>query len=321
MKNISKKLIVTIALLVLPVLASAKPYEGKKVLFIDSYHQGYAWSDGITAGVENALKETGAELKIVRLDTKRNTDEAFKAEAGRKAKAEIDAFKPDVVVAADDNAAQYVIVPFYKGGSLPFVFCGLNWDASIYGLPTSNVTGMLEVTPIPQLIDQLKPYAKGERIGFLGPDVETARKEAQNYKKVFGMQLTEYYAADYEDWKKGFKELQQSVDILIIDSDGGLYNDHKDDMIAFAKANTTIPTGSTYDFMAHCALFTYAKVAEEQGFWATKAALNILGGTAPADIPVAQNEQGKLIINMQIAEAVGLNLPFEIIQSADQVIE
>ena len=42
MKNISKKLIVTVALLVLPVLASAKPYEGKKVLFIDSYHQGYA---------------------------------------------------------------------------------------------------------------------------------------------------------------------------------------------------------------------------------------------------------------------------------------
>jgi ABC-type uncharacterized transport system substrate-binding protein len=321
MKNLSKKLMVTIALLVLPVIASAKPYDGKKVLFVDSYHQGYAWSDGIAAGVENALKETGAELKIVRLDTKRNTDEAFKAEAGRKAKAEIDSFKPDVVVAADDNAAQYVIVPYYKGGSLPFVFCGLNWDASIYGLPTSNVTGMLEVTPIPQLVDQLKPFAKGDRLGFLGPDVETARKEAQNYKKVFGMQLTEYYSTSYEDWKKGFKELQQSVDILIIDSDGGLYNDKQADMKAFAKANTTIPTGSTYDFMAHCALLTYAKVAEEQGFWAATTALKILDGTSASQIPLARNEQGKLIINMQIAEAMGLSIPFEIIQSADQVIE
>lgn len=322
MKKRTFALLLAVSLILsLPLMVQAKSYDGKKILYIDSYHEGYAWSDGITRGVQNALKNTSASLKIIRMDTKRNAGEAFKNEAALKAKAVIDAYQPDVVIASDDNASKYLIASYYKGASLPFVFCGVNWDASGYGFPASNVTGMLEVTPIPQLIDQLRPLAKGDRIGFLAPDILTAQKEADNYKTVFGMNLTEYYATDYEDWKKGFKELQSKVDMLIIDSDGGLYDDHKADMQSFVKANTTIPTGSAYDFMAHCTLFTFAKVAEEQGFWSATSALKILDGTSPSQLPLAKNEEGKLIVNMQIAQAMNANLPYEIIQAADQVIE
>ncbi len=321
MKKIYSGLMVILILCVLPAMALAKPYEGKKILFIDSYHEGYAWSDGITRGIQNALKETAATLKIIRMDTKRNSGEAFKIEAAQKAKTVIEEFQPDIVIASDDNASKFLIAPFYTGASLPFVFCGVNWDATSYGFPAANVTGMIEVTPVPQLIEQLKPMAKGDRIGFLAPDILTARKEAENYKSVFGMKLTEYYATSYDDWKKGFKEIQQAVDILILDSDGGLYNDKQSDMQSFVKANTTIPTGSAYDFMAHCTLFTYAKVAEEQGSWAANAALKILDGKSPSQIPLAQNKEGKVIINMQIAQAMNANMPFDIIQAADQVIE
>jgi len=236
-------------------------------------------------------------------------------------KAVIEDFKPDVVIASDDNASKFLIVPYYKEGYLPFVFCGLNWDASGYGFPASNVTGMLEVTPVPQLLEQLKPFAKGNKIGFLAPDILTARKEAANYDKVFGMRITEYYAKDFEDWKKGFEQLQDSVDILLIDSDGGLYNDKSAEMQAFVESNIRIPTGSCYDFMASYALLSFAKVAEEQGFWAANTALKILDGTSPTDIPLAQNEKGKLIVNVRIAKALGADIPYEIIELADQVIE
>ena len=300
---------------------SEASYNGKKVLFIDSYHEGYAWSDGITKGVKSVVDGKGMNLKVVRMDTKRNTSEDFKKEAALKMKAVIDDFKPDVVIASDDNASKYLIEPYFKGSSLPFVFCGVNWDASGYGFPTSNVTGMIEVTPVPQLLEQLKPYAKGNRIGFLGPDILTAKKEAENYKKVFGMNLTEYYAKDFEDWKKGFKELQKSVDILLIDSDGGLYNDKASEMKSFVEANTTVPTGTAYDFMASYALLDFAKVAEEQGSWAADAALKILDGTSPSNIPVSKNKEGKLIINMRIAKTLGVDIPFDFIQSASQVIE
>ena len=120
---------------------------------------------------------------------------------------------------------------------------------------------------------------------------------------------------------KGFKELQKSVDILLIDSDGGFYSDKASEMKAFVEANTTIPTGTSYDFMAPYALFDFAKVAEEQGSWAAHAALKILDGSSPAGIAVAKNKEDKLIINMRIAKALGVNIPFDFIQSADQVIE
>ena len=299
----------------------ARDYKGKKVLFVDSYHEGYAWSDGITEGIRKTLDGTGVELKIIRMDTKKNTDEAFKKEAARKVKAVIEKFKPDVVIAADDNASKFLVMPYFKNSDLPFVFCGVNWDAAGYGYPYKNATGMVEVTPIPQILEQLKPYAKGDRIGMIGPDIITAHKEADNYRKVFGYEITDYYAKDFEDWKKGFMALQGKVDMLIIDSDGGLYKDQEDEMKAFVEANTKIPTGAAYDFMAPYALLTYGKVAQEQGVWSAKTALRILGGASPADIPLVKNQEGMLIVNIRIAKKVGAEIPFEILESADKVIE
>jgi ABC-type uncharacterized transport system substrate-binding protein len=299
----------------------AKDYKGKKVLFVDSYHEGYAWSDGITEGIQKTLNGTGVELKIIRMDTKRNTDVAFKKEASQKVKAAIESFKPDVVIAADDNASKYLVMPYFKDADLPFVFCGVNWDAAVYGYPYKNVTGMVEVTPLPQILEQLRPFAKGDRIGMIAPEIETAHKEADNYRKVFGYEVADYYAKDFEDWKKGFVELQGKVDMLIVASDGGLYKEHADEMKVFVEANTKIPTGTTYDFMAPYGLLTYGKVAQEQGVWSAKAALKILDGTSPADIPLVKNQEGTLIINIPIAKKIGAEIPFEVLQSADKVIE
>ena len=170
-------------------------YAGKKILFINSYHEGYAWSDGVEKGVHNVLDGTGIDLKFVRMDTKRNPDEAFAKKAGEQVKAEVDAFKPDLVIASDDNAQKYVIVPYYKGTNLPVVFAAVNWDASAYGYPTSNVTGMLEVELPGQLIEQLKAYAKGTRLAYLTVDSETERKVVDIYnQRFFNGQMKVYWA-------------------------------------------------------------------------------------------------------------------------------
>lgn len=73
--------------------------------------------------------------------------------------------------------------------------------------------------------------------------------------------------------------------------------------------------------MAPFAMFGFTKVPEEQGFYAAGAALKILGGTSPKSIPVVKNKEGKLYVNLKIAKALGVEVPYEILGSASGVIE
>lgn len=128
--------VVAVLLLVSPVIAA------KRFLYVDSCHEGFTWSDGITNAIQKTLRGHDVNLKIHRMDTKRNPDEKYKIRAVRIAKSMIDNYRPDLVIASDDNASKYIIMPYYKNGSLPFLFCGVNYSADAYGSPYSNVTEM-----------------------------------------------------------------------------------------------------------------------------------------------------------------------------------
>ena len=293
-------------------------YTGKKILFINSYHEGYAWSDGVEKGVHTVLDGTGIDLKFVRMDTKRNPDEAFAKTAGTQAKAEIDAFKPDVVIAADDNAQKYVIVPYFKGASLPIVFAAVNWDASIYGYPTSNVTGMIEVELPGQLVEQLKAYAKGTRLAYLTVDSETERKVVDIYnQRFFNGQMKTYWVKTQDEFKEAYLRAQTEVDILFMGNNAGSDRWDQAEMEKFIRDNATIPSGSINDWMAPFSLVTLAKSSEEQGEWSAKAALQILDGTPVSSIAVAENKKGKLILNLELAKQLGVVFAPSMLKNAE----
>lgn len=286
----------------------AGPYEGKRVLHIDSYHQGNTWNDRIADAVRETLDGTGVELKVIRMDTKRNPSEEFKRAAALRAKEVIEAFKPDVVTASDDNASKYLIAPYYKDADLPFVFCGLNWDASTYGFPFSNVTGMVEVSPIPQIVRLLKGYARGDRLGYLTEDTLTKRKELEYHEKLFGITYDEVYLAnDFAEWKEMFLRAQDEVDMLVILGVAKLTDFDNDEARALAEAQTRIPSGTDFSWLMHISMLGVGKLPEEQGRWAARAALEILDGTPPSRIPLAHNKEGKLYFNRKIAERLGVN--------------
>lgn len=291
----------------------AKTYQGKKILFVDSYHEGYNWSDGILKGIKATLKDSGVELKVTHMDTKRNGSEEFKQKAGQKVKQEIETFKPDVVIAADDNASQYVIVPYFKGSDLPFVFCGVNWDASVYGFPCKNVTGMVEVTEIDELAKLLKGLSKGSRIGFIADDTETNRKEVANYKAIYHMDLTAYYAKTFDDFKKGYGEIQNKVDYFVFYGWAAIQGWNPTEAADFIAKNTKIPSGTFQEEVMPYVMIGYLKVPEEQGTWATGAALKILDGAKAADIPIVRNKKGNLMINVKLAEKAGVQIPFKLV--------
>jgi len=303
---------------------TASAYAGKKkVLYIDSYHPEYPWSAGITAGVESVLDSINdVELKIIRMDTKRNTSEEFKKAAALKAKNVIDIWKPDIVIASDDNASKYLIAPYFKDADIPFVFCGVNWDATPYGYPFKNATGMVEVSPVLDTIKALKKFTKGGRIGYISVNALSERKSLHYFKEKLKISFSdEKLIDDFPEWKREYLRLQDSVDMLIWTNPIGIKGWDDDQAVAFILKHTKIPTGAVTDDNVRYAMIGRVKIAEEQGWWAGKTALRILNGTSPANIPVTTNKESRLFLNMQLANRLGIKFSMDLLEKATLVEE
>lgn len=310
-------------------LVSAAP---KKLLFVNSYHKGYQWSDEIEDGLLRSLgirnrsdgsqdrSKAAANVKMFRMDTKRSNSESFKKDAAMAAKKIIDDWQPDIVVTSDDNAAKYLIAPYYKQSKIPFVFCGLNGDASILGLPLPHITGMLEVSPVRQTVNMLESVSKGNRIGILGADNISNQKEASYHEQHLSMAYSDgKLVSDFDTWKKEYLRLQNTVDMMIHLSPAGIRDWDDAAALSFILEHTKIPTGALSDTDARYTLLGQVRIAAEQGWWAGKTAMAILRGKPVSHIPVTANRQSKTILNMALAKHLGIKFPMEILKKASLI--
>lgn len=293
-------------------------YAGKTILWVDSYHQGYEWSDGIEKGIRSALEGTGIQLQVFRMDTKQKPENCN--QAGEQAWQQIQALKPDLVIATDDNAQKCLVVPYLKDKDIPVVFAGVNWSAEEYGYPASNITGVIEVDLIDQAVAIVKPYARGNAIGYISIDTESVRKDAEIYnRRFFNGQMKTYWPKTQSEFQEMFLQAQQEVDILILRNNAGAPDWNEQEMKEFVKQNTTVPTLAVNPWMASYALVTLGKVTEEQGELAVLDALKILSGVKVSDIPIHQNLKGKMVINLSIATRLNVVFPPSLLKNAEFV--
>ena len=256
-------------------VAAAAAAQGKRILHIDSYHKGNEWNDRIAAALVEVLAAGGR--RGPRRPSRRQAPSGGGGEAGlraRRVRDLIEETRPDLVTLSDDDAAKYVLAPYFKDGALPFVFCGLNWDASVYGLPYPNTTGMVEVSPIPQIVSLLRRYARGARIGFLSEDTDTKRKEILHHKRLFGVDYDKtYLARTFAEWKEAYEQAQSEVDMLLVLGVGAIADFDTPAAAEFAERVSRIPTGTDFEWLMPVSAFGIAKSPEEQGRWAAQAAI------------------------------------------------
>lgn len=299
-------LVIVFSALCLPVMA--KDYAGKRVFYINSYHKGFPAGDKTFAAIKDVFAGRGIVFDYLEMDTKRNPDETFIKKAADQANQAIKNFKPDVVIISDDNAAKYLLEPYYKDSDIPFVFCCVNWDASVYGLPYSNATGMIEVVLVGELMRQLKKYAKGERIGFLGGDRYSEHRNREYYEDRFNIKFEKtYFANDFSEWKTAFKKLQGEVDMVMLTSHAGINGWDDAEARTFVDQNIKVPVGTEHEWEMPFALLAVAKDFSEMGAWAAQTALQILDGTNPQQIPVTANKRGRLYFNPRLAKRLGIS--------------
>lgn len=302
------------AFLLMMLLSASAAADAPKCLFVSSYHQGYAWSDGVERGLRQMLADK-CQIRQFDMDTKRRKSEQEKAGAASEARALIEAWQPDVVITADDNAAKYLIQPYFKDAALPFVFCGINWTVREYGFPYKNVTGMIEIAPVRTMIEEamgLVPSAR--RVLYIGANTSTERKNADRLRRAAeakALQFEQQLASSLDAWVAAYRA-GQDFDFIIVGSNAGI-NDWDDaNAVAAIKPLSRRLTVTNHEWMMPVTMLGMTKVAEEQGEWAARVALQILDGMAPDTIPVVANRKWDLFLNPVLIDAAGLTLPAQL---------
>ncbi len=303
------------------IFSTSASSSSSKCLYVSSYHQGYAWSDGVEQGLRKVL--TGhCEIRQIDMDTKRNKSAEFKQSAALAVKQQIESWQPDVVIVSDDNAAKYVVQQFYKDAPIPFVFSGVNWTVKEYGFPYSNVTGIIEVAPLEAMLGHAIKYSGGGRKAiYLGADTLTEKKNLDRVasaSKKLGIELQGMLVADAAQWKQAYLEAQKA-DFVVMGSYSGIKNWNKDELAGFAVQQARKLTVTNHDWMMPFSSIGFTKIPQEHGEWAAQTAIEILNGKSPSDIPIVANRDWDLWLNPAHLQSTQVKLPRKFLRKAKKI--
>lgn len=294
--------------------------EGRRVLVLNSYHQGYPWSDEITQELRRALESRGVTLQVHYMGMMYVKTPETAAQAAGSAKSAVEAFAPDLLVTIDDPAVEHVIVPHYRGGELPVVFAGLGSNAEKHGLPAGNVTGMVEKGSLFALLDVLRQFSGGATVGALAGDTPETRRTLDRYQRQLGVpfQAVELVTG-FREWKQAYRQLQDEVDVLYVHDNVGIPDWNAAEAVRFANENAVVPSGSINTWMAPVVLFVFGRDPGEHGSWAAETAMSILEGQSPDSIQIIESSRTPTLVNSRMARSLLVDVPVQLIEGATDV--
>lgn len=322
---ISTAFLLFIALLLCGIPSCTQPGAGKKkVVYINSYHRGFPPSDQITRGVLENLPTDSFEVFSWFMDTKRNTGEAYIRQRVEELRDSIESIQPDAIIASDDNAMKYLVVPYLQGGEIPVVFCGVNWSVKQYALTGENITGILEVLPVAELVRTIRPYyPEMRKILVLNENTTTSRKTQPILDTLLGnrgLKVTQALVDDFTEWKEAFVQGNNTQDIIYLQTRGAIKGWEDEEAKRHIEAFIRVPLVTCEEFMMPYAVFGLTQLSEEQGMRAAEMTKRILHGTAPSGIPVAGNRMTKVWLNPRWAGKIGFE-PDEALKNRANVVK
>jgi len=308
-------LIIVIFLLMNTSFSHAETSTSRKILVVMSYDATYPWTDEIRQGIESVLNGKGT-IQYVYLDMKYNPSRG--AENARRAFSIYQEFRPDGVIAADDDAQSLFVVPYLKDRvKTPVMFCGVNDEAGRYGYPAGNVSGILERAHIAESIaflQQLVPSVK--RVAYIAPDDVMgrlySRQISSESKSYSAKSVPARLIKSLDEAIKAADELKHKSDALVLLSMASLNdlrNSRPNDIHIYRSIMKHFgkPVISVDDFsIRHGLLCAVVKSGREQGATAAKMLLKAMTGAPVSAIPVTANQEGKRMINVTTMKTLGI---------------
>jgi ABC-type uncharacterized transport system substrate-binding protein len=307
-------------ILVLGALPSLGFCEEKRCLYVASYHQGYAWQDGVESALIAGIKGK-CDLRVVHMDTKRNSAPEFGRSRAIEAKTLIESWKPHVVLLSDDNAVRYLLVEHFKNSLVPFVFCGVNWSIKEYGLPYANTAGMIEVNHTDEMFAAIKEILpKARRAVCLDADNESSRKVCERVEsdgRKLGMRIDSIFVKTAKQWMDKYRtfQAQREIDFVVTPNDAGFAGWNREQIAAFVLEHGRKLTLGLYESMISQAMLVFVTDPREQGDYAAAVARRILEGAKPSEFPIVTNRKARVLMNTYLTERAAIAIPGTVVQT------
>ena len=194
--------------------------------------------------------------------------------------------------------------------------------------PGGNVTGIVGLTAELgakrlSLLHELLPGAARFAV-LINPKTvgtETLIKDVQSAAATIGRQIEIFTASTNRDIDAAFPSLvQKRADALMVGADP-MFVDRRVQLATWAARHMLPAVAVGREFAEAGILMSYGASNTDRYRQVGIYAGRILKGEKPADLPVMQSTRFELVINVQTAKVLGLDIPPTLLARADEVIE
>ncbi|MBI5897477.1 MAG: hypothetical protein HZB24_16200, partial [Desulfobacterales bacterium] len=311
--------------------AFAADLSGKKVVVVSSVHENKAAETGyflVRDGINAAFKPVGINPIYQWADmTYLTTDEA-KAKAGEAAIAKARTEKPDLIIVVGDDALKFVGAPI---DDLPIVFAYIWGAPSALGMPRENVTGIVRASyagDIWRLANKLLGVKTVGMISKGSAAMEGIKRilegRAPFLEKESGVLYKDMILCDtFQDWEKAVNTF--SYDFIYLADTSRITKNGKElprqEVVRWTVDNAKVPVIAAADSDVEAgALFSIVTSEHANGQMAAETALEILNGAPPSQV-YKQSKKGKMLINAKTAQKYKVEIPYDILSTAEKIYE
>jgi hypothetical protein len=316
------------ALLLLGAFNLTKP----RILVLHSSERDSSSAMKLDEGIRRVLDKNRQPLSARwhYLGINRLPDEDHREDAAKIGRRAIEQFDPDVLIAVDDEAQQYV-ARRYAGQARPkIVFAGIDHDPAEYGYTNAaNVTGISETLPLAAVRDTLLTARQGRpaRIAVLskpGPTGSGQLRQVQDFNWAPHSVVAVHSLADFAAWQRAVTANAEKADVLLVLSYKGLSAEPKSvktvpvtEVASWIEAHAkALPVGISAAYVEQGGGLAVAPSPREMGEAATQRALSWIRSGAAAPEPVSSGSHYRIAIRDSALKARGVSLPSIYVEAA-----
>ncbi len=293
--------------------------EGKKtVLYLNSYHNGYHWSDGLLKGVRTVLNNSRykIDLQIEYMDAKKYNYTSISKNLFSLYQKKFVNENFDIIIISDNDALNFVNEhrdDLFPG--VPVVFCGIN-DLQKSDTIRGNITGVVEIFDLIATLEVAKTlHPEKNRLVVLIDNSTAGRAIQRQVEKIAkredtGLEIEFWVQLSMQEAQQRVRQLPDNTFLFIAPYyqtiEGHFYT--SEEVSKAIYKHSSVPIYTAWEFMVgYGAVGGRVLSGVKHGEIAGRMALEILAGVKAEDIPINNKPGGVYIFDYAVMDKLGID--------------